>query len=388
MTTGHGALIVIAAASAAAWLWLLFARGGFWRADQKLATSQRSPDTWADIVAVVPARNEADVIGQAVASLAAQDYPGRLSVVVVDDGSDDGTEAAARAASSEVEVVSGAPLAPGWTGKMWAVHQGVTRAVASHPGAAFVWLTDADIEHDPAELRHLVATAEAGRHDLVSLMVRLHCRTFWERLLIPAFVFFFQKLYPFPWVNDPARRTAGAAGGSMLVRRTALERIGGIEAIRSALIDDCALAGAIKPGGTIWLGLTRTTRSLRPYTGLADIWSMVARTAFDQLGYSWAMLIGTVFGMLILYVAPPALALTAWVHGDPWTAGLGVAGWALMMLAYVPTLRLYDLPFFMAPALPIAAVLYAAMTVDSARRHAAGRGGAWKARTYAMERDS
>lgn len=388
MTTVHGALIVLAAVSAAAWLWLLFARGGFWRADQKLAASQRAPDAWPDVAAVVPARNEADVIGRAVASLAAQDYPGRLSMVVVDDDSDDGTGAAARAASSEVEVVAGAPLAPEWTGKMWAVHQGVCRVAESHPGATFVWLTDADIEHDPAELRRLVATAEDGRHDLVSLMVRLHCRTFWERLLIPAFVFFFQKLYPFPWVNDPARRTAGAAGGSILVRRAALERIGGIEAIRSALIDDCALAGAIKPGGTIWLGLTRTTRSLRPYTGLSDIWSMVARTAFDQLGYSWAVLVGTVFGMLILYVAPPALALTAWGHGDPWAAGLGVAGWALMVLAYVPTLRLYDLPIVMAPVLPIAAVLYAAMTVDSARRHATGRGGAWKARTYAMERDT
>ena len=388
MTTAHHILIALAVVSAASWIWLIAARGRFWRADQRLPEFTAPRDSWPAVVAVVPARNEADVIGLAVTSLAAQDYPGSLSVVVVDDGSDDGTAAAAAGASADAEVIAGAPLPEGWTGKMWAVHQGVTHAEARHPEASFVWLTDADIEHDPAELRQLVDLAETGARDLVSHMVRLHCRTLWECLLIPAFVFFFQKLYPFPWVNDPNRRVAGAAGGSMLVRRSALTQIGGIAAIRAALIDDCALARAIKPGGSIWLGLTATTRSLRAYTGLSDIWLMVARTAFDQLGYSWMALAGTVAGMVVLYIGPPALAIAGWSIGDPWIVGLGVAGWALMMLAYMPTLRLYGLPVVAASALPIAGILYTAMTIDSARLHALGRGGGWKARTYALERDS
>ena len=388
MTVFGAFLVALGAVSVVAWLWLVAARGRFWRADQMLAGGAQAPAHWPEIAAVVPARNEADVIGRAIESLATQDYPGAFSIVVVDDGSDDGTGAAARAASSDVDVIDGQPLAAGWAGKMWAVHQGVSHAEANIPDAAFVWLTDADIAHDPTELRRLVAMAEADRLDLVSLMVKLHCRTSWERLLIPAFVFFFQKLYPFPWINDPARRTAGAAGGSMLVRRSALARIGGIAAIRSALIDDCALARAIKTGGPIWLGLTRETQSLRAYDGLAGIWSMVARTAFDQLGYSWAALAGTVIGMLVLYVAPPALALAGLLGGSEWIAGVGAAGWALMTMAYVPTVRLYGLGIAAALTLPAAAVLYTAMTIDSARRHAQGRGGAWKARTYAMDRES
>ena len=378
-------LIAVTALSLAAWAYLVLGHGMFWTASVRLPGGDTDPPEWPAVAAVVPARDEAAFIGRAVRSLAGQDYPGEFAIVVVDDSSGDGTADAARAAAPDgcIEVVRGAGPPPGWTGKLWALDQGVRRAADIAPDAAFLWFTDADIEHAPDALRRLVRRAEADGCDLVSLMVRLNCESGWERLLIPAFVFFFQKLYPFRRVNDARSRTAGAAGGCMLVRRAALNRIGGLAAIRGDLIDDCALARAIKPGGGIWLGLTASTRSIRPYPALGDIWSMVARTAFHQLGYSATLLAGAIVGMALLYLAPP-LAVLGWpAHGDGTALALGAASWVLMTVVYGPTLRLYGLSPVNRLLLPVAALFYVAMTADSARRHWSGRGGAWKARYHA-----
>jgi len=373
------------------WIGILFCRGRFWFADQHLSLAAKTPPKggWPDIAAVIPARDEADSIARTVSSLVTQDYPGRLDVMVVDDNSTDGTGALARQAAetagagNRFHLVTGKPLAEGWSGKLWAVHQGLQAASDKASDARYVLLTDADISHDPANLRRLVEKAEMENRDLVSLMVRLNCETPWERLLIPAFVFFFQKLFPFPWVNDPVKRTAAAAGGCMLVRRRALDAAGGISAIKNRLIDDCALAALLKARGSIWLGLSRETVSLRRYDGLGELWQMVARTAYEQLGHSPLMLLGTVFGMALLYLLPPVAVVWGLVTGDGCLLAAGAAGWLAMAVAYFPTLRLYGSPPWAAAALPAAGFLYTLMTIDSARRHGQGRGGGWKGRTYA-----
>jgi hopene-associated glycosyltransferase HpnB len=384
-------VLTLAFLSLAAWLVQLLARGGFWRADQRLPETAKALERWPAVRAVVPARNEAEVIEHSVASLLAQDYPGSLAVVVVDDRSDDGTAGRARAvarrlgAEERLVVVSGMPLPQGWTGKMWAVEQGVRQA-AAFGEVPYLLLTDADIAHDPGNLRRLVAKAEHERLDLVSLMVQLHCKSLWERLLIPPFVFFFQMLYPFPLVNRRGGRTAAAAGGCMLVRSATLERVGGIAAIRSAIIDDCALARMIKSqGGAIWLGLTETVRSIRPYDRLDEIWRMVARSAYTQLNYSPVLLLGTVIAMVIVYLAPPLLVLVSTLGGHWLDGAPALLAWAIMAFAYRPTLALYDEPVWRAALLPVAGAFYLAMTVDSALRHWRGQGGAWKGRTYARD---
>ena len=370
--------------AAAIWLVLLLFRGGFWLArerDERDAPPE--PARWPSVVAVVPARNEADVIGRSIGSLLAQDYPGPFRVVLVDDGSTDGTAAAAAAAAlaatgrAALEVLPGAPLPRGWTGKLWALEQGVR-----HAGDApdFVLLTDADIGHDPGNLRALVARAEAGRLSLVSLMAELSCATAAERFLIPAFVFFFAMLYPFSWVADPRRRTAAGAGGCMLVRREALERAGGIAAIRTAIIDDCALARRLKAQGPIWLGLTRRARSLRPYGGIGEIGRMVSRSAYAQLGYSPLLLAGTVAGMVVTYLLPPALAL----FGTGMAAAAGLAAWAMMALAFQPMLRFYRASPLWGAALPVIGAAYTLFTLQSAVQVWRGRGGMWKGRAQAM----
>ena len=381
--------IILATLPVALWLWLFWFRSGFWRADQRLDPETQGPRSWPGVAAVVPARNEAAVIGRAVASLIKQDYPGELVLVVVDDGSEDGTAAVAEKAAAEagasdrLVVVRGEPAPQGWSGKPWALEQGVRRVQGVAPEAAFLWLTDADVEHHPANLRHLVAKAHEGGLDLVSLMVMLHCRSPWEHLLIPAFVFFFQKLYPFRRVNDPRKRTAAAAGGCMLLRREALVRAGGMGAIRGALIDDCALARAVKARGAVWLGLSDSTRSLRPYRNLSAIWDMVARSAYDQLGYSRLMLWAAVVAMAVAYLVPPLAALVGAVLGEARVALPGIVAWLLMMRCYRPTLKLYRRPWLSALDLPVAAFLYILMTVDSARRHERGDGVTWKGRSYA-----
>lgn len=391
-----GVLTILALVALAAWLGQLAVRGGFWKADQRLPEVPPPLASWPEVVAVVPARNEAGVIGRAVTSLLAQDYPGKLSLVVVDDRSEDTTKAEgfeaaeAAGATDRLTVVTGTALPPGWTGKMWAVEQGIRQAETIGE-ASYILLTDADIEHDPSNLRRLVGKAEVERLDLVSLMVRLHCASPWERLLIPAFVFFFQMLYPFPLVNSRRSRTAAAAGGCMLVRANALAQAGGIEAIRSAIIDDVALARMLKgqrrqeKEGAIWLGLTELVKSIRPYDTLSEIWAMVARTAYTQLNYSWLLLIGTVLGMALLFLVPPAVTLLGAAIGDKPVMLIALISWLAMANAYWPTLKLYEQPALAALLLPLAALLYTVMTVDSARRHAQGQGGAWKGRTYSHD---
>ena len=392
-------LTVITALSFAIWLYLLSFRGGFWRADQRLDEGSRGPEVWPAVVVLVPARDEAEVIGAAVAALLAQDYPGPLQVVVIDDHSADGTaalaeRAAAGAPGGRLQVIAAPDLPPGWTGKLWALRAGLALADRAPPGtvlpdAPYLWLSDADIAPGPATLRRLVAHAEAGKLNLVSLMVALSCRGPWERLLIPPFIYFFQMLYPFPWVNDPAKRIAAAAGGCVLLRRNALNRAGGFEAIKGALIDDCALARAIKTlnpsqdgAQGVWLGLARESRSIRPYRGLGDIWRMVARSAYTQLRHAPLLLLGTLLAMTLTFLAPPLIALTAGFHDDGVAAFLAATAWSLMALTAVPTLSLYRQPVWLAALLPLAAGFYCAMTLDSAWRHWRGAGGAWKDRVH------
>jgi hopene-associated glycosyltransferase HpnB len=371
------------------WVVLTFFRGAFWqlrRFDDDVAPAQnlaRRPR----VAAIVPARNEAGTIARTVASLVKQEYPGELRVVVVDDHSDDGTgslaqEAAARlGASGRVETVQAAALTPGWTGKLWALQQGLEKANAFAPD--YLWLTDADIEHAPDTLRRLVGRAETERLDLVSLMVLLEAKSFPERLLIPAFLYFFLKLYPPQWIADKNAKTAGAAGGCVLLKPDALKRVGGLGAIRGEVIDDCALARAVKrAGGAIWMGLTRKSVSLRAYRSFAEIRDLIARTAFTQLGYSSLALIGTLLGMLLTYVAPVAFTFTP--ETTAWRPSL--AAWALMAVTYLPTVRFYGLSPLWAPLLPLAAVFYSYATCLSAARYWLGRGGLWKGRAQAPSR--
>ncbi len=388
MTASFGAVTGVAALSLAIWIYLYFFHGRFWRCDQRLSPDAPAPAHWPDVIAVVPARNEADVIERSMRAHLDQDYPGRYRVILVDDSSEDGTGDVARALAKahprgdRLEVVSGTPLPQGWVGKMWAVHNGVRRADQVDAAAPYLWLTDADIAHDPGQLRALVAKAESEGLELVSLMVMLHCRRAWERLLIPAFVYFFQKLYPFPRINDPQDTMAGAAGGCMLVRRSALTQSGGIEAIKGAVIDDCALGRNLKTVGPIWLGLTKESHSIRPYDGLKDIWRMVARSAYDQLGYNPLALLGTVVGMILVYLVPPVVSLSTPWHGSIPAGVMAAAAWLLMALSYRPTLALYDRA---APAavLPVAGLLYNLMTLDSALAYYRGRGAFWKGRAQA-----
>jgi len=370
------------------WLGLLFGRGGFWRADQKLDNSSVTHDEADPVIAVIPARDEVFTIGRTVHSLLRQDYPGPLTIVVVDDNSGDGTAEAARAAAERPEekaclhVIQGEPLPEGWSGKMWAVHQGLKHARTVAPNARFVLLTDAEIEHNPGNLSRLMALAVRENRVLVSLMVRLRCVSVWEKMLIPAFVFFFQKLYPFPRVNDPKSKVAGAAGGCMLIRLDAFDAAGGIEAIRTELIDDCALARNIKRHGSIWLGVATRTRSLRRYEGRSEIWRIVTRTAFTQLGNSALNLLLMLLFMALTYLWPPVALVWGVATTDWLTACLGLAGWLMMAVAYWPTLKVYHMPLWRSLTLPLAALLYGAMTLDSARRHWMGQGRAWKGRVY------
>lgn len=368
---------VIAGIALVVWLVLVFARHGFWLARERDTRDMPpAPKRWPEVVAVVPARDEADVIARSIQSLAAQDYPGKFRIILIDDGSSDGTGDIARGLMSDrVEVVQGAPLAPGWTGKLWAVAQGV-----EHAGQAprYLWLTDADIEHAPDTLRMLVTRGEAGGLTLVSLMAKLRCDALAERLLIPAFVFFFQMLYPFGLVNK-ARGLGAAAGGCMLVRREALAAAGGIAAIRGALIDDCTLGALLKRQGRVWLGLTERSVSIRPYDTFGSVAAMISRSAYAQLRYSPLLLAGTIVGMALVYLAPPLLAL----FGSGYAQGMGFAAWALMAIAYQPMLVFYRQSSLWGMAMPAIAAFYAGCTLLSAWQHARGRGGMWKGRAQA-----
>ncbi|KWW39485.1 hopene-associated glycosyltransferase HpnB [Cupriavidus metallidurans] len=367
------------------WCVLVFARAGFWRV-RKPAPSP-APAEWPTVVTVIPARNEADVIGRAVTGVLSQRYAGRLHLVVVDDHSTDGTADIARAAALSIgkgdalTVIGARDLPAGWSGKVWAQSEGLAAADKAAPEARYVWLTDADIWHGPNALAELVARAEDEQRDLVSLMVRLRCDSAWERMIVPAFVFYFAKLYPFASIANPRSRVAGAAGGCMLARRSALARIGGFEAIRGELIDDCSLAAKIKTDGSIRLDLADDSISLRPYDDWQSLWNMIARSAYTQLHYSPWMLIGATLGMILTYLAPPVLALAG--GAGTWPAWLA---WLLMAISYRPMLREYRQPVWMAPLLPLTALFYLGATLDSARRYYLRRGGQWKGRSQAPVR--
>ncbi|MBD2384984.1 glycosyltransferase [Cylindrospermum sp. FACHB-282] len=369
------------------WIGLLGLWGQFWRVDQQLEVAELDLPFLPVVCAVVPARNEAQLLPLTLRSLLLQDYPGSFSVVVVDDNSTDQTanfaEGIAHAVNKpqQLHIVSGESLPPGWTGKLWAMEQGIERGIKFAPD--YFLLTDADIEHDIGHLRRMVAKAVLEDLDLVSVMVHLRCDSFWEKLLIPAFVFFFQKLYPFRWVNNPKNKAAAAAGGCILIRREALARIGGLSVIRQALIDDCALAQAVKSsGGRIWLGLSDLTRSLRPYDSLETIWNMVARSAYTQLNYSPLLLVGSLLGMILVYLVPPVGMILGLLMGHWGIAFTGLSGWLLMTLAYLPIIGFYRCSPALAFCLPAIAFLYTLMTLDSAILHWQGRGGAWKGRVY------
>ncbi|MFD9075019.1 glycosyltransferase [Streptomyces lasiicapitis] len=380
------AVVWIAAASLAAWLWLLVGQGFFWRTDLRLPP-RAEPEHWPSVCVVVPARDEAEVLPTSLPPLLAQDYPGRAEVFLVDDGSSDGTgdlarSLAERAGGLPLTVTSPGEPPAGWTGKLWAVRHGMALARAREP--EFLLLTDADIAHAPDSLRELVASATAGGYDLVSQMARLRVASVWERLVVPAFVYFFAQLYPFRWIARRGGRTAAAAGGCVLLRADAAERARIPDAIRHAVIDDVALARAVKgAGGHIWLGLAERVDSVRPYPRLADLWRMVARSAYAQLRHNPALLVGTVAGLAVVYLAPPVALFAGLAAGSAGAALLGGLAWLVMTATYLPMLRYYRQPLWLALTLPATAFLYLLMTVDSAVQHYRGRGAAWKGRTYA-----
>ena len=365
-------LVGVAAVALLAWAYLLLAHGRFWSAGPVLVPQRLTTALPLDVV--VPARDEAEGVGAALRSLLAQDYPGTLRVILVDDGSTDGTGAIARGLGDpRLTVLNGAPRPPGWSGKLWAVSQGVAAG-----DAGLVLLTDADIVHDPLHLATLVGKLERDRLHLVSEMVELRCTSWAERALVPAFVFFFQLLYPFAQVNDARHARAAAAGGTILLRRDTLAAAGGVAALRGALIDDVALATAIKPRGPVFLGHSALARSVRPYPGAMDVWRMVARTAYVQLRYSPLLLAGTVLGLALVWLAPPALAL----FGHGWARGLAAAAWAGSAASFLPTLRRFRQSPAWALALPCIAAFYMMATLGSAWDHHRGRGAVWKRRAY------
>ncbi|MFC7932544.1 glycosyltransferase [Streptomyces cinereoruber] len=408
----------LAFASLAAWAWLLLGQGFFWRTDQRLPPTTRGmghargepgapigghaceePDTstlrhareeptaWPRVVVVVPARDEAGVLPLSLPSLLAQDYPGVAEVVLVDDGSTDGTgalavELAGRCGGLPLIVASPGEPEPGWTGKLWALRHGM--ALARARGPEFLLLTDADIAHEPDSLRLLVSAAMENDLDLVSQMARLRVESMWERLVVPAFVYFFAQLYPFRWINRVRPRATAAAGGCVLLRTETAVAAGVPESIRQAVIDDVSLARAVRrAGGRIWLGLAERVESVRPYPGLGELWRMVARSAYAQLRHSPLLLLGTVAGLVVVYLVPPVALVAGAAAGNAPAAWAGGAAWAAMAGSYVPMLRHYRQPLWLAPLLPFTTFLYLLMTVDSAVQHHRGRGAAWKGRTYA-----
>ncbi len=375
--------IVIAAIPLAIWIYLFLARGNFWRLREDHIES-KSLETWPRVVAIVPARNEAETIARSIISLARQDYAREFSILVVDDNSEDNTSALAQQAAEEcgaarrVTIHRAAALIPGWTGKLWALHEGVCAAASDDP--EFFWFTDADVVHAPDTLRRLVYRAKQESLDLASLMVLLRAKTFPERLLIPPFLYFFLMLYPPRWIAGSHARTAGAAGGCILLRRDALERIGGLAAIRGEVIDDCALARAVKrSGGRLWMGLTRSSVSLRSYGSLAEIRDLIARTAFTQLRYSFFLLLATLAGLFVTYLLP-WISFFAGADAAWFLAGTAIS---LMAMTYGVTVRFYNLSFFWALTLPVAVMFYGYATCVSAVRYWLGRGGQWKGRAQA-----
>jgi hopene-associated glycosyltransferase HpnB len=373
---------IVAGLALLIWLYLLCARGGFWLGGER-AKAKPAPAVWPRVVAILPARDEAQVIRDSIGSLMRQDYRGLFAVILVDDDSSDATAEIARRVAGEddnrLRVIAGQRLPAGWTGKLWAVKQGIDAALALAQPPDYLLLTDADIVHGPDSVSRLVAHAQADSLVLTSLMVKLRCVSLAERASIPAFIFFFQMLYPFSWVNQPRSSVAAAAGGCMLVRTDSLAKAGGIEVIRDALIDDCALAKTLKAQGPIWLGLTERVHSIRAYPAFSHIRHMVTRSAYAQLRYSPLLLVATVIGMALTYLVPPLMA----VFGNGTARLLGLAAWLLMAIAFQPTLRFYRLSPLWGVALPVIALQYLLYTVASAYQYVRGRGGSWKGRIQA-----
>lgn len=364
---------MIAFLALAVWLYLIFAHGKFWQSAPELPPA--APLEFPDVDIIVPARDEADTIGPAIGSLLAQDYAGKYRVILVDDNSTDGTAALAGTATN-LDVISLTSKPPAWSGKLWALSQGVA---ASH--APVILFTDADIVHDPRHLSSLVAKLLQSRVDMASEMVRLNCASLAERALVPAFVYFFQMLYPFARVNDPSSSVAAAAGGTVLIRRDALKRSGGIDAIKNALIDDVTLAKSVKQSGRIFLGHSALASSIRPYPNFTDIWHMISRTAFTQLRHSALLLTLALLGLTLVWLVPPAAALAG--HGDERVCG--VIAWSLSAASYLPTLARYGRNRLWALALPLIAVFYMAATFASALSYWSGRGARWKNRAYGSD---
>lgn len=377
-------LAIVAIVALAVWVYLVTARGRFWLGWARDGAKTDSLPSWPSVAAVIPARNESACIGETIGSLMRQDYPGRLRIFLVDDNSDDRTAEVARSAASAARdnylltVVTGRTVPPGWTGKLWAVKQGIEAAEADG-SFDYLLLIDADIVHAPDSVRWLVGQAESRHLALTSFMAKLRCTSLAERSHVPAFIFFFQMLFPFAWVNRADRATAAAAGGCMLVRASNLRQAGGVDGIRGSLIDDCALARTMKAFGPIWLGLTDRVHSIRPYQNWRDVRDMISRSAYAQLGYSPLLLVGTIAGLGLTFLAPPLLALFA----DGLAQVIGIVTWALMALAFQPTLRFYRLSPLWGIALPVIALLYMLYTLDSAYQYWAGRGGSWKGRIQA-----
>lgn len=378
-------IAALAALAVASWLYLLVGRGGFWLCRERDISVSAPPVRWPAVAAIVPARNEAECIVASIGSLLKQDYPGTLTLILVDDDSDDGTAALAQSAAAQsgsqrpLTLVASRGVSPGWTGKLWALKQGIDAARSLPRPPEYLLLTDADIAHTPDSVRALVARAESGNLVLTSLMAKLRCESFAERSHVPAFVYFFQMLFPFAWVNAPANATAAAAGGCMLVKSEALARAGGVERVRGALIDDCSLARVMESVGPIWLGLTERVRSLRRYETLDDVRAMISRSAYAQLNYSPALLVAATLGMALTFLAAPLLA----VFGTGLLCLLGAIAWGLMTLSFQPILRFYRLSPLWGLALPAIAFAYMLYTLDSALRYARGQGGRWKGRLQA-----
>ncbi len=374
---------LVAAIPLAIWIYLFLARGNFWQLREDDTQSQHLA-SWPRVVVIVPARNEAETIAQSVSSLARQDYPGELSIIVVDDHSEDGTASLARnaaeksGAAGRIAIHPAADLPPGWTGKLWALSEGLQSA--ANQSAEFFWFTDADVEHAPDTLHRLVFRAEKDSLDLVSLMVLLQAKTLPERLLIPPFLYFFLMLYPPRWIADPYASTAGAAGGCILLRRNVLAPIRGIASIRGEVIDDCALARVVKKnGGRIWLGLTRASVSLRGYGTFTEIRNMIARTAFTQLRHSILFLVIALAGLFVTFLLP----WFSFLSGEDPAWFLASTAICLMTVTFGVTVRFYALPWPWALTLPLAAAYYGYATCVSAVRYWLGRGGQWKGRTQA-----
>lgn len=384
-------MLIIISLSLIIWLYLVIFRGNFWLCNQYI--EDLPLDNKPQVTVIIPARNEAENISICLQSLLNQDYQGILNIVLVDDQSEDNTAQIAQKIAEEnhkqnqLTIIKGENLPSGWSGKLWAMSQGILWA-EKHFKTDYFLFTDADIKHSENNLTQLLAKAEKNNLDLVSLMVKLRCESFWEKLLIPAFIFFFQKLYPFPLVNNSDKKVAAAAGGCILIRETALTRIGGVEALKEALIDDCTLASLVKKtlpvNHGIWLGLSNTTISLRSYDSLKPIWNMIARSAFTQLNYSSLLLIGTIFGMFITYLVQLFVLIFAIFTTNLLLIFLAIITLFLMALTYYPTIKFYQLPFFYCLLLPAISLLYSLMTIDSAVRHWQGKGGQWKGRVYQL----